>query len=244
MKKLISLALCIVMALSLAIPAFAAEDTGAAIDEADLEYVVCEIVAELVDADEDAEIIIESTESLTEAFDGDGDGEVTADELTIDFSQYLFISADEVEAISDEIVENAKFSVHVLKDGSETVYIGLDLVKYPQLFNLDVIRQTVKKLMVKQDEFYAENGSKDAEANLLSYQHMAGEIAAHIVGYVVFDMLGGENPDSEYHKKFNQVKYIELTINEDRFPVSLINFMGKIIMDFISVTFFDVFNAM
>ncbi len=246
MKKLIATVLCIIMLFSMAIPALAAgsEDGAQVISEENLEFVINEVVAEFVEADEDAEIIIENSDELTEKFDIDGDNKVTDKEISINFADYLFVDYNKVDAISDKIVEEAELYVHVLDDGTETVYIGIDLVKHPELFNLDVIRETVKKLVVKQDEYYAEHGKEDAESNLLSYQHMAGEIAAHVVAFILYDYLGGQDPENQYHSQFKSAKYIELTINEDRFPVSLINFMGKIIMDFISVTFFDVFNAM
>ena len=212
MKKLIALVLSALILLPvLALPAFAADEdiilSGETLDAA-----VQATVAEFIDAPSGAKIQVQSRVRRNA---------VTAKDLAKSFASYIFINPNRVEGLSD-----ADYTVTVMENGKKTVYISVDLREHPEIANLDVFRATVKKLDAKQNETAA---GEEGDYDLMSYQHIAGELALHVIIAAAMSAMGKDESDST----MNSSMVADLNKDENRFPTQLIEILGKFIMDYI-----------
>lgn len=218
MKKAISVLLAVLMALSvLSVAAFAADDdlilTGDALDAA-----VAAAAAELTGASDSAKVTVQSRVRQNA---------VAAKDLAKSFSKYIFLNPNKVEGLSDEIAKDADYTVTVLEGGKKTVYISVDLREHPEIANLDVFRATVKKLADKQNAFVP--AGEEGDYDLMSYQHIAGELALHVIIAAAMSAMGKDESDDTLHSSM----VADLNKDESRFPSQLIEFIGKFLMDYI-----------
>ena len=200
----------------LALPAFAADEdiilSGETLDAA-----VQATVAEFIDAPSGAKIQVQSRVRRNA---------VAAKDLAKSFASYIFINPNRVEGLSDEIANDADYTVTVMENGKKTVYISVDLREHPEIANLDVFRATVKKLDAKQNETAA---GEEGDYDLMSYQHIAGELALHVIIAAAMSAMGKDESDST----LNSSMVADLNKDENRFPTQLIEILGKFIMDYI-----------
>ena len=218
MKKAISVLLAVLMALSaLSVAAFAADDdlilTGDALDAA-----VAAAAAELTGASDSAKVTVQSRVRQNA---------VAAKDLAKSFAKYIFLNPNKVEGLSDEIAKDADYTVTVLEGGKKTVYISVDLREHPEIANLDVFRATVKKLADKQNTYVP--AGEEGDYDLMSYQHIAGELALHVIIAAAMSAMGKDESDDTLHSSM----VADLNKDESRFPSQLIEFIGKFLMDYI-----------
>lgn len=216
MKKLLAVILSVLMLLPLAaLPSFAAgEDlilSGETLDAA-----VDAAAAALAGVPEGAAYQVRSRVRQNA---------VAAKDLAKSFAGYIFINPNKVEGISDAIANDADYTVTVLSNGKKTVYIAVDLRKHPEIANLDVLRAAVKKLDAKQQQAAA----GESDVDLMSYQHIAGELALHVIVAAAMSAIGRDESDSTLRSSM----IANLNKDESRFPTQLIEFLGKFIMDYI-----------
>ncbi len=217
MKKLIAVILSVLMLLPLAVlPAFAAEEdillSGDVLDAA-----VEAAVAELAGVPEGAAYRVQSRVRQNA---------VAAKDLAKSFAHYIFLNPDKVAGLSDTIANDADYTITTMENGKKTVYIAVDLREHPEIANLDVFRATVKKLDAKQNETAA---GQAGDYDLMSYQHIAGELALHVIVAAAMSAIGKDESDGT----MSSAVVANLNKDESRYPSQLIEILGKIIMDYI-----------
>lgn len=217
MKKLIAVILSVLMLLPLAVlPSFAADEdmilTGDVLDAA-----VEAAAAELAGVPEGASFRVQSRVRQNA---------VAAKDLAKNFAHYIFLDPTKVEGLSDDIANDADYTVTTLENGKKTVYISVDLREHPEIANLDVFRAAVKKLDAKQNEAAA---AEAGDYDLMSYQHIAGELALHVIVAAAMSAMGKDESDST----LNSSMVADLNKDESRFPSQLIEIIGRFLMDYI-----------
>ena len=216
-RKIIALLCCALCLTGLFTTVGLAQDQP--LDENDARTVETEVIGALVGA-EDGAAIEADTAGL---YDTDGNGKVTASEIAGTLSKYAFAKADDLAGAADSIAADSTFTVTVTQDGVSTVYIAVPVEDYPQLFNAGVFDETVKKLAETQ-ETYKEDGM-----TLMSYEHIAGELALHAAVYAVTYMLGADQEGSVFHSFYESARIADLNVDEHRAPGWFLEFFGKIV---------------
>ncbi len=136
-----------------------------------------------------------------------------------------FLSAEQIDSISDALSEEANVYLVELQDGRKTYYMAIDLRTEGAVYysNLFVLRRTSRKLL-QRSESLAEQAEID-DAALMDYRHILGELAIHLAGYRLTDGLGGERLSGALGKVYHTCMVADLNIDEDRMPV-LIRIVG------------------
>ncbi len=215
--------------------AAAAEPADATIADENIPAVEEQVAGTLVAAEDGSEIEVDAESN---SYDTNGDGSVTPAEIASVFSKYIFAPADTLEGYADEIANASTFTVTVTKDGVSTVYIAVPVEDYPQLFNAGVFDETVQKLCEAQNEY------KTDDMTLMSYEHIAGELAMHAAVYAVTYLIGADREDNRFHSYYDSAKVAELNLDEERVSSGFIDFFGKLISFFHKLlSFLSNFNA-
>lgn len=240
MKSVLSLLISILLVFGISVNCLAADSAGevtadTVVETENLDTVVKSIVGELVGASQEAVVKLDTAE-LLEGADADGDGETTVGEVSQSLAKYIFINYDEIEGISQAIADASEYKTVVLDNGKSTVYIYVNIEEYPQLVNLDVFRQTVKKLSAGQGN-YAQGDAYD----LMSYQYIAGELALHTAVYALTVIF---NTNEAGNSLYESAREAELNIDESRLPEAIIRLIGIILMDVIVATFYNIFQML
>jgi len=142
----------------------------------------------------------------------------------------LSVSAFAAESkIMDSIISEASFNV---KDYAETktVTIVVHIEDYPELAGIGMIHDIALELYEKQAEF------DDGTYVLMSKQHIAGELALHILLFRLFYILGGNKEGSMFSEYYNGAKDAELNIDEERLSPALMEFVGGLVLAFGSMS--------
>ena len=218
MKKLIAVLLSVLILLPvMLVPSFAAEDdiilSGDALDTA-----VVAAASEFIDAPDGAKVLVQSRVRQNA---------VAAKDLAKSFASYIFLNPDRVEGLSDAIANDADYTVTVMESGKKTVYISVDLREHPEIANLDVFRAAVKKLAAKQNESVP--AGEEGNFDLMSYQHIAGELALHVIIAAAMSAIGKDESDDTLRSSM----IADLNKDESRFPTQLIEIIGKFLMDYV-----------
>ena len=221
LKKSLSLVLVILMAFSLVMTASAA-DTADTLTEAEALAAAEAGVAALV-AEEGDDVTLDAglADVLT-------DGADTPEEISRVIGRFVFIEESKVEELSDAIIADSVYTVKVIADGKETVYVAVDTVKYPEIYDARVFLSVVDKLLVKCDEVAAADGVDITSDNYnpMSYNHIAGELALHMMLADATDMLGANNGNSSLKDIYDRAALVNLNVDENRFPQSLMEMLG------------------
>ena len=217
MKKILAVILSVLMLLPLAaLPSFAAADdmilSGDALDAA-----IEAAVAELAGIPDGATYRVQSRVRQRA---------VAAKDLAKNFAHYIFINPNKVDGVSDAIAQDADYTITTMENGKKTVYIAVDLREHPEIANLDVLRAAVKKLDAKQKDTAA---GEAGDYDLMSYQHIAGELALHVIVAAAMSAIGKDESDDTLRSSM----VANLNKDESRFPTQLIEFIGRFIMDYI-----------
>ena len=217
MKKLIAVILSVLMLLPFAVlPSFAADEDLILSGDV-LEAAVEAAAAELAGIPDGASFRVQSRVRQNA---------VAAKDLAKSFANYIFVNPNKVEGLSDDIANDADYTITTMENGKKTVYISVDLREHPEIANLDVFRAAVKKLDAKQNETAA---GEAGDYDLMSYQHIAGELALHVIIAAAMSAMGKDESDSTLHSSM----VADLNKDESRFPSQLIEILGKFLMDYI-----------
>lgn len=231
MKKLISLAIVLIMALSLFVPASAADT---ALTDAQLQDAVNAVAGALIDADEDA--TVKANAALVKAIENSTD---TPEEIADFFSKLVFVEKSEVEAVSQKIADSCKYRVTTIENGKKTIYVAVDLRTCYELFDARVFLNATKKIFAKCEEFAIADGmNANPEAyTLMEYSHLAGELAMHMILADISNDLGGSKEGSLLNKIYNMSVVSDLNIDESRINTSFIRFCGNILISLLDLFF-------
>ena len=221
LKKSLSLILVILMSLSFVMTASAA-DEEAALTEAEALAIAEVGVAALV-AEEGDEVTL--GKGLADVLTDNAD---TPEEISRVIGRFVFIEESKVEELSDAIIADSVYTVKVIADGKETVYVAVDTVKYPEIYDARVFLSVVDKLLVKCDEVAAADGVDISSDNYnpMSYNHIAGELALHMMLADATDMLGANSWNSTLKDIYDRAALVNLNVDEARFPQSLMEMLG------------------
>ncbi len=225
MKKILAVLLAIITASALCIPAFAEEN----IIENNL---VDSAVETAVNAITDENIVaFDGLDWLIYEVKASSGKNITAKDVSNVVSGYVFFTEEEAEQLSDNIVEDSRFFNAKLDDGTYTIFIGVKLYEHPELFNYKVFRKTMDKLYEEQFNHMM----PDREYNMMTYRHIAGEMALHQVLYIMLKAVKAEKTTGILNSLYNKARIVDLNVNEDRIPPFFIKLAG-----FIITTLFDV----
>ena len=225
MKKLISLALALIMALSLTLPASAANE-DVALTDAQIASAVTAAAGALVDADEDA--TVKANKTLIEAIAEDAN---TPEEVANFFSKFIFVEEGQVEAVSQKIADACKYRITTIEDGKKTVYVAVDLRICKEIFDARVFLNATKKIFDKCEELAIIDG-KDANPDnykLMSYDHLAGELALHMIIADITNDLGANKGNSFLKEFFDMSVVSDLNVDEDRLAPAIIATFGNFV---------------
>lgn len=235
MKKLLSLALVLIMALSFAVPTLAADD---ALTDAQLISAVDAAAAALVAADDDA--TVKPNAALYAAVAAEAD---SPEEVADFFSGFVFVEDSEIEAISQRIADSCKYKVVVIDGGKKTVYIAVDLIKNREIFDARVFLNATEKMLKKAEDLAIAQGMNEnpKDFDLMSYNHLAGELALHMIMADVTNDLGATKGNGILKDLYNKSVVSDLNVDEDRLAPALIEFFGQTVLFFLN-TFYKTFS--
>lgn len=232
LKKSVSLLLVLLMAFSLVVPAAAVSDDDsltAAQALAAAETGVAALVAQ-----EDAEV--EISKDLADKILDDAD---TPEEISRAIAQFVFVEKSKVPELSDAIIADSKYTVTVSADGKNTVYVAVDTVAHPEIYDARVFLSVVDKLVVKCDEVAKESGL-DINADSydpMSYYHIAGELALHMILADITEIMGANTWNTLLKDIYDRAALVNLNVDETRIPLVLTEFIGKLITFIFDVLF-------
>ena len=237
MKKLISLVLVSIMTLSFAVIAWATDNT---LSGAEFNAAVDAAAAAMVAADEDT--AVEPNAALYAAVAAEAD---TPEEVANFFSGFVFVKDSEIEAVSQRIADSCKYRVTTIENGKKTVYVAVDLIKNREIFDARVFLTTVEKLLKKAEEAAIADGlNQNPESyDLMSYHHLAGELALHMIIADVTNDLGATKGNSLLRDLYDKSVLSDLNVDEDRLAPAIIEFFGQTVIFFLN-TFFKTFSKL
>ena len=223
-KKSISLILVLIMAVAMAVPAYAA-DESAVLNEQQALVAAESGVAALV-AEEGEEVTLDK--DLADKIIEDAK---TPEKISKSIAGFVFIEKSKVGELSDAIVADSKYTVTVTSDGKDTVYIAVSIIDHPEIYDARVFINVVKKLAEKSNDVAIANGldvNSDNYAPLL-YNNIAGELSMHMILLSITDAIGGNDWKGFIGDLYNRSSVADLNIDEDRVPRPLIEFMGMVL---------------
>lgn len=232
MKKLISLALVLIMTLSFVLPASAADDT---LTDAQLVAAVEAAATAFVEGEK-----VEVSDALVAAVAEEAD---TPEEVANFFSKFVFVKDSEIEAVSQKIADSCKYTITTVDDGRKTIYVAVDLRKSKEIFDARVFLNATKKVFDKCNEMAIADGMMEGDGlyTLMSYNHLAGELALHMILADVTNDLGASKGNGILKDLFNKSVVSDLNVDEDRVAPALIEFFGQTVVFFLN-TFFVTFK--
>lgn len=235
LKKLTASLLAIMMVFTLAMPSFAVSEENQKLSASQIKEAINIGVAALVGADNDATVIVDSA-LVSDIFAGAD----TAKEVSGLLSGLLFVEKDLAEQVSSDIVENSKYTVKVIEGDKTTVYCSVDFEKFPEIFDARVYLLAIGKIQDKCDEVALGNNI-DIESDAyspMSYTHIAGELALHMILAKLSKDTASWNPLSEWI--YDRAGIADLNVDESRIPSILITTLGEFmvgLMNFITSIF-------
>lgn len=131
--------------------------------------------------------------------------------------------------IMDSIMSETSFNVKAYAE-TKTVTIVVHMEAYPELAGISMIRDVALELYEKQAEY------DDGTYVLMSKQHIAGELALHVLLFRLFYILGGNKEGSMFNEYYNGAKDAELNIDESRLSPALMEMVGGLILAFGSMS--------
>ena len=232
-KKSLSLILALIITLFIAVPAAAADDT-AALTEAQAIAAAETGVAALV-GEEDADV--ELDKDLADKIIEDAD---TPEQIARSLAQFIFVEKSQVPALSDAIINDSVYTVTVSVDGKDTVYVAIDTVAHPEIYDARVFLAVCDKLVTKCDEFAIEKGIDVNSENYdpMSYYHIAGELALHMILADMTEIMGATSWNTLLKDIYDRAAMVNHNVDETRIPLVITEFVGKFIT-FIFELLFD-----
>ena len=232
MKKLISLILVLIMTLTFTLPAAAADDT---LTDAELLAAVEAAATAFVDGDS-----VEVSDALVAAVAEEAE---TPEDVANFFSKFVFVEDSEVEAVSQKIADSCKYRITTVDDGRKTIYVAVDLRQCKEIFDARVFLNATQKVFNKCNELALADGMMEGDGlyTLMSYNHLAGELALHMILADVTNDLGATKGNGILRDLYNKSVVSDLNVDEDRIAPALIEFIGQTVVFFLN-TFFVTFK--
>lgn len=230
MKKFISLLLALLMAFSLALPTFAVSEENQKLSEAEVQSALDTAIAAIVDAPEDATVVVD--EALSDEVADKAD---TPKEIAGLLSGFIFVEKDKADAVAADIAAKSKYTVKVIADGKQTVYCSIDFEQFPEIYDARVYLAAIEKIQNKCDEVAAAEGIDIAGDNYstMSYSHVAGELALHMILAKLSKDTASWNPISEWI--YEHAGVADLNADESRIPVVFITTLGDAVVSLINI---------
>lgn len=237
MKKIISLALVLIMAISFVLPASAADDS---LSSKELAAAVDAAAAAMVATDDTSAVLPNAALYAAVAAEAD-----TPEEVANFFSGFVFVEDSEIESISQRIADSCKYRITTIENGKKTVYIAVDLIKNPEIFDARVFLTATDKLLKKAEAAAIADGmNQNPDAyDLMSYNHLAGELALHMIVADFTNDLGATKGNGILKDLYDKSVVSDLNVDEDRIAPALIEFFGQTVIFFLS-TFFKTFSKL
>ena len=166
------------------------------------------------------------------------DGSMTFASLGELMGRYIFVKIDNADQVADLIAESCEFNYTVIDGGHGTVFIRVDIEKNPEIFNYAVFRRLVEDLYAKQGEEMLRNGDGSVDY-LMSYEHIAGELALHAIIYAASSellRLGVNN--GTLLSLYRSAAQADLNVNEARLPGQVISAFGKLLINTVNYNLF------
>ena len=224
-KKIISVLLALMMVFTLAMPTFAVSEENQKLSNAEIKDAVNVAISAIINADDDAKVIVDN--ALVNEIASGAD---TPLEIAASLSGLIFVEKDLAEQISTEIVEKSRYTVKVIDGNKTTVYCSIDLEDCAEIFDARVFLSAIGKIQNKCDEV-AVNNKVDINADSyspMSYSHIAGELALHMILAKLSKDTASWNPISEWI--YERAGVADLNVDEDRFPSFLTTSFGEFIV--------------
>ncbi len=155
-------------------------------------------------------------------------------------SKYFFINIEDIPAASDDILANAEYKYVLREDGKETVFIAVNIEEHPELLNRSLLMEVTEKLYNEQKNLYPDM----AEEDMMSYEHIAGELALHAILYAVSNeylSVTGETEGTIFDL-WQRARIADLNITEDRIPGEIILIAGTYIMGVFIIDLYTIFR--
>lgn len=170
----------------------------------------------------------------------------TIAELKKILTNYIFVKVDDIDSTTRELLEGdgIKYYVVELEDGTRTVYVAVDIESHPEVFNYTVFRNVVEAIYEQQGKSLLK--SADGEVDyLMSYEHIAGELALHAIIYAItnelIEVTGTTN--STILKIYESAARADLNIDEARVPSALISIFGVLLVDMFAFRLLKLFKS-
>lgn len=161
--------------------------------------------------------------------------DITIAELKKILQTYIFVKVDDVDASTLKVLKDVKYYPVTLENGETTVYIAVDIKDNPDIFNYEVFRKTVEQLYEQQGKALLKNADGQTDY-LMSYEHIAGELAIHAIVYAAMNELievtGTKN--ETILKIYESAMNADLNIDEARVPWQVISIFGILLIDMLS----------
>ena len=214
------------MAFSLTLPSFAVSEEDQKLSTAEVEQALNTALAALVDAPDGATVVADN--SLVDEATRTAD---TPREVSGLLSGLIFIEKDKAESVASYIVENSKYTVKVIADGKQTVYCSIDFEKFPEIYDARVYLAAIDKIKDKCDEVAKKNGIdiNGTGYSPMSYKHIAGELALHMILTDLSKDSKSWNPISAWF--YERSSIADLNVDEDRIPAFLLEMLGDAIVN-------------
>lgn len=174
--------------------------------------------------------------ALRPSVSGDDDSAVPEDAMSLIalselMSRYVFVRLSDPEGLADLIADGVVYDYRVLDDGKGTVVVRVNLHDHPELLNAEVFQALIGKLFDRQKEVMLKNGD-DSVDYLMSYEHIAGELALHALVWAASDELlrltGSSN--ETLLDLYRSAVVADLDYGESRLPADVIVFIGKLVI--------------
>lgn len=130
-KKSLSLILALIITLFIAVPAAAADDTAALTEAQAIAAAETGIAALVGEEDADVELDKDLADKIIEDAD-------TPEQIARSLAQFIFVEKSQVPALSDAIINDSVYTVTVSVDGKDTVYVAIDTVAHPEIYDARV----------------------------------------------------------------------------------------------------------
>ena len=161
----------------------------------------------------------------------------------VDFvSKYFFINIEDIPAAADDIIEKAEYSHVLLEDGKETVFIAVNIEEHPELLNRALLMEATEKLYNEQKVLFPGM----AEETLMSYEHIAGELALHAILYAASNEYLSVTGATEglIFNLWQKARIANLDITEARIPGEVIQIVGTYIMGVFIIDLYTLFSTL
>ena len=221
-KKFLAIILSVLMLMSV----FAVSASAAA-EQSKFETKVEEALGLLIGNGEEVEV--EAEAAFVNALKKNG---TSSSRLVKSMSNYAVVAAedvDEIDAVAQAIADGTAYNVVVLEDGRKTVYISVDIVANPELFDEEVFRAAVVKIVDKQNDVIPLDEVENFD--LLDYNRFAGELYLHMFLYHVLEPFKDIEWLPTVQDAYARVARADMDITETRVPGILMTAIGYVLLE-------------